>query len=511
MSDKAEPAAPSGEVVQFPTTEEEKNRRVMAEVKRLACLAPGEWKLWAPKRAGELGIEPKLLTELVEAQLKDNAEKERKAQEEARLGEERARRLRLTERDRQREQQRIDDAAEKKSKKKAKALADIIKLPSAEQEAKLTELAKEVGEDAASLGAEFAEYCSAEAPSSSGMSEWDDEPWSEPVATAVVLEELIARINQHIKAKPHQVLAIALWVLMAWVHEVAAHYSLYLFATAPKEDCGKTTLIVEVVGRLVPKPYVSGSDPTIASIFRTADRDNPTMLFDNVDTLFQRKPEVTELFLSGWTRGIKISRVERINGNWQTVWYDPFCPKACSLIGTNLPPPLLGRCLLIELWPMKPGETVVEVNPFNQELMDAFKTLRRKLARWSNDNALTLKTAAPLFPAGFTSRPRANAKLLLAIAEMAGDGWAEQARAAVDKLLREKREPHTVTQREIAALLRKVRIRPRLVGKTRLGGYHRADFLEKEIFQHFLGRDPLILSPEAERKSSRSRRKKARG
>src|SRR4029077_11227581 len=152
---------------------------------------------------------------------------------------------------------------------------------------------------------------------------------------------LIARINQHIKAKPYQVLVIALWVMMAWVHEVAAHYSVYLVATSPKEGCGKTELTVKVVGRLVPKPYVSGSDPTVASIFRTADREKPAMIFDNVDTLFQRKPEVAELFLNGWTRGIKIARGERINGDWQTVWYDPFCPKVCSLIGTNLPRPLL--------------------------------------------------------------------------------------------------------------------------------------------------------------------------
>ena len=74
---------------------------------------------------------------------------------------------------------------------------------------------------------------------------------------------------------------------------------LYLVATSPKEDCGKTTLIIEVVGRLTPKPYASGSDPTIASIFRTANRDKPTMLFDNIDTLFHRKPEVAGLFLNG--------------------------------------------------------------------------------------------------------------------------------------------------------------------------------------------------------------------
>jgi hypothetical protein len=328
---------------------------------------------------------------------------------------------------------------------------------------------------------------------------------------------------------------------MAWGHEVAAHYSPYLVATSPKEDCGKTTLLIEVVGRLAPKVYASGSDPTVASIFRTADREKPTMLFDNVDTLFQRKPEVTELFLNGWTRGIKIPRTERINGEWQTVWYDPFCPKACSLIGTNLPRPLLGRSLLIELWPLKAGEKVVEVSPFDQELTNAFKTLRRMCMRWSNDNVSVLKDAKPLFPAGFTTRPRANAKLLLSIAELGGDAWAEQARAALDRLLRERRDPswlelllqelwsvfvieasndilsaalvkrltadptsewcdygrgHRVTEREVAALLRKLHIRPYPIGKQRMRGYHRQDFFEKQIFEHFLGRDPLIRSPE---------------
>ena len=301
-------------VIGFPiaaetSSEEEHAKRVMKEVMRLVGLAPNEWKLWAPKRAGELGIELKLLTDLIEAQLKDNAEKERKAQAEARLGEQRAQRLRLSERDRQREQQRIEDAAKKKAKEKADEFADIIKLSSAQQEGKIVELAKKLEEDVAVLSAEFAEYAEAETSSAASETEWDGEPWPEPVVTAAVLEELVARINKHVKAKPHQVLCIALWVMMAWAHEVAAHYSVYLVATSPDKAHGKTTLIVKVVGRLVPKPYASSSNPTEASIFRLADREKPTMLFDNVDTLFQRKPEITELFLSGWTRGIKIPRV----------------------------------------------------------------------------------------------------------------------------------------------------------------------------------------------------------
>lgn len=271
--------------------------------------------------------------------------------------------------------------------------------------------------------------------------DWFVEPWGEPVATGVMLEELIARINKHIKANPQQVLCIALWILMAWVHEVAAHYSLYLVVTSPDIGCGKTTLLVDIIARLVPKPYVCGANPTEASIFRQADREKPTMLFDNVDTLFKRKPEVTELFNNGWTRGIGIPRSEKIGGNWVIVRYDPFCPKACSLTGTNMPSALFSRCLLIELWPLKPGEAVDKVNPHDEGLKAEFEELSRKLMRWSLDNGNTLKLASPLFPAGFTGRPSDNARLLLAIAELGGDDWAAKARSAVDRLLREQQDP----------------------------------------------------------------------
>jgi hypothetical protein len=197
--------------------------------------------------------------------------------------------------------------------------------------------------------------------------------------------------------------------------------------------------------------------------------------------------------------------------------------------------------LLIELWPKKASEGGDDVNPFDQELMDAFKTLRRKLARWSKDNAETLKSAKPQFPEGFTNRAADNARLLLAIAELAGGEWPEHARTALERLLREEVEPdwlerllavlwiiffteggcesipsaelvrrltadptsewcdykgHHITQREAAALLKLVKVRPCLIGKQRLGGYHRRDFVDKEIFERFLGRDPLIRSPE---------------
>jgi hypothetical protein len=528
----------------------------MTEATRLAKLSPGEYKFWLPRSAEQLGVDRATLQEIIEDLLKDN---ERKAK--AALAEERRREARVekqrkeAERRREREQQKILKDAERKEKEKSKALADIAKLPSAQHDAKLTELAKRIDEEVATLREELAQLVSAVDSGTASPADWDIEPWEEPVTTVVVLEELIARVNRHVKAEPHQVLCIALWVLMTWVHEVAAHHSLYLVATSPREDCGKTTLAVEVVGRLVHKKYVSGANPTEASIFRLADREKPTQIFDNVDTLFQRKREIAELFLNGWTRGINVQRAEKIGGIWTTVFYDVFCPKACTLVGTNIPQPLLGRCLLIELWPLKPGEELVEVDPHDEALAAEFETLRRKLLRWSSDHGDALKSAKPLFPAGFVNRQRANAKLLLAIAELAGGDWAGKARSALDKLLREQREPswldlllrelwdvfiekasanitskqllgrltadatsmwceysrdRKVTERQVATLLRKLKVRPRPVGKRRISGYHRQDFLDRQIFEHFLHRDPLILSPRT-KKGGRSRRDKKRG
>jgi hypothetical protein len=543
-------AAQTNNVVDF---EQTISAKVMAEATRLAGLAPGEWQIWIGKRAQEIGVERSILEKVTKEVLKDREKKQHAKQAEARRQDQRAERQRnADERKRERDQQQILKDAERKEKEKTKALADIAKLPAAQHEAKLGELAKRIGEDISTLRDEFVELVGTVDSAVAAPTDWDIEPWGEPVATVVVLEELIARINRHIKAEPQQVLCIALWILMAWVHEVVAHHSLYLVATSPKEDCGKTTLVVQIVGRLVPKPYVSGANPTEASIFRLADREKPTMIFDNVDTLFQRKPEITELFLNGWTSGIKVPRAEKIDGIWTTVYYDPFCPKACTLIGTNLPQALLSRCLLIELWPLKPGEEVVEVDPHDEALKAELETLNRKLLRWSLDHGDALKSAKPLFPAGFINRQRANAKLLLAIAELAGGDCPDKARAALDKLLRERREPgwldlllrdlwdvfvekarmnitskqllarltadptsvwheynreRRVTERQVAALIRKLHIRPRLVGKKRVRGYHRQDFLDRQVFEHFLGRDPLILSPETTKK----RRKKRRG
>jgi putative DNA primase/helicase len=390
-----------------------------------------------------------------------------------------------------------------------------------------------------------------------GTSEGEVELWPEPVATIVVLEELIACIGRHVVAQPHELLVIALWFMMAWVHD-AAHWSVYLVVTAPDIACGKTTLVIDVGSRLLPRPAAMGGRLTEATLFRLIDAEQPTVLLDNADELFRRDKDVRDLFIVGYTRSAaKIRRNTKIGRDWVPVEYNVFCPKIVSLLG-KLPPALESRCLVINLLRALPNEELIEVNEFNDELMGQLEALKRKLARWGADNLAALKNATPVFPAGLATRPKNNAKLLLSIAELASPELAEMARAALERLLSEResswlerllqelwvvffeekrkdiasqeliskrlcanptsewcnyqdkgRRPN---QWDIGHLFKPVGIFSRQVGKRRVGGYHRKDFIENRIFERWLRRQPLNLSqppPKPKKKHGRSR--KARG
>jgi putative DNA primase/helicase len=554
--------APQRNVIHLPQKEEvsdeERPRRIMAEATRLANGAPGEWKIWYQGKAREFGIEAEQFAELIVAQIAARAQAAAEKAAADKLREQRAERERKVEAQAFRAKVREEDVATKKAKTKAKAFADIAKMPADQHDGELEELSKLITEDVEALKVEFADYYSAEIASSITPSD-AEEPWPDTVTTVQLLEELIACTKKIIIAKPHEILIIALWTMLCWVHEGVALYSPYLVATSAVPGCGKTSAFLGLLEQLTPRPFSCGS-ATAASVFRLVDSVKPTLLCDNVDTTFKRKPDLTELFLIAHTRGPKIPRAEKIRGEWVTVWFDPFCPKAVTLVGTDLPEALISRSIIIKLWKMKQGETVEKISRFNLELMDTFKTLRRKLQRWANDHVEALKTAKPAMPTAFINRPADLWILIWAIADMANDEWGQLARTAAERLseegivepswlehlveefwtvfVEEQRDRipseaqikrmtadplsiwhdygrgHTINQRELAFLLRKkLQIYPRgiAIGKRRVKGYYADDFFKKQIFERILGRDPLLgsQSKTAKAKPAKARKRKA--
>jgi hypothetical protein len=207
-----------------------------------------------------------------------------------------------------------------------------------------------------------------------------------------------------------------------------------------------------------------------------------------------------------------------VNGERITVWFDPFCPKVCTMIGTNIPRPLYGRCILIKMQPKLPGEKIEE--PTKDD--DEFKELRCKLKRWSDDNASTLKDAPPAKDFS-NNRERDNWALQLSIAQSAGASWRKQALEAAERLCRSRRKPSwlqlllaefqivfkgrckeisseafhagitndplsiwheynhgtgAITQRQVAHVLSELNIRPVNIGAKRIRGYRAKDFVD---------------------------------
>ena len=85
--------------------------------------------------------------------------------------------------------------------------------------------------------------------------------------------------------------------MTAWAHEGATH-SPILAAISVEPDSGKSTLL-GVLRFLVPKPFVS-VEPTGPSVYRTVDREHPTLIIDEADDLFYRKSDLRAIVNAGW-------------------------------------------------------------------------------------------------------------------------------------------------------------------------------------------------------------------
>ena len=532
------------DTVEFPMAQvspEERARRLKVEVDRLAKLPEVEWRYYLFDRglSEKYGLSSADMKTMVEATIRANEKKAREDKAEDR------RRIRRVEKEKataqreqareqakqKREQERADKEADRKRKERKKAFEEIAKLPTLAHETRLAELAKRSGEDLDFLREEFAAYY---VPAD--MDTKPIEPWDQPVDTHALLLELMAQLRRYVVVQDDVAIAITLWILFSWVHEVAVHSPL-LIATSAETDSGKSTLL-GVLSFLVPRAYFA-VELTGTNIYHIVDLKKPTLLIDEADQLFRRKAALAEIVNAGWTRGS--ARIPRmVHGVIHE--FDAFCPKVIGMLGLNLPSATANRAIVCMLWPKLPSEQVAD---FRRVDDDDFTTLRRKLMRWAADNAVLLKDANPVVPPGFSNRVTANWCLLLAIADVAGGLWPEWARAAAVKLSHQRHQPSErlrllaalhpllatreqitsaelvelliadpdgewaefrgrgpITQRQVAALLAGFEIFPVVLHPTKQAslsrrGYRRSQF--GDLFARFLPNDPNIRTLKRER------------
>ena len=83
---------------------------------------------------------------------------------------------------------------------------------------------------------------------------------------------------------------------------------------------------------------------------------------------------------------------------------------------------------MVHLRRKQDGETVER---FRADRVHEFMHLRRKAARWADDNAISLGNADPALPGELNDRAQDNARAICAIADLAGGGWSGLVRSAL--------------------------------------------------------------------------------
>src|SRR5262249_47513705 len=147
-------------------------------------------------------------------------------------------------------------------------------------------------------------------------------------------------------SSPAQAVIIALWVVHTWILD-AFDCTPYLHVSSPEKRSGKTKLL-DCLELLVSKPWRAIS-PSEAVLYRKIEMDQPTLLLDEVDTVFsgnkdERKEPLRALLNAGFERKAKVPRCVGQGSNYHVQEFAVFCPKAFAGIG-RLPDTISDRCI----------------------------------------------------------------------------------------------------------------------------------------------------------------------
>ncbi|MFF0729293.1 DUF3631 domain-containing protein [Streptomyces sp. NPDC004134] len=229
--------------------------------------------------------------------------------------------------------------------------------------------------------------------------------------------------------------AVALWD--AHAHLIDCYETTPRIAfLSPEPGSGKSRAL-EIVELLTPRPVTTVSASANA-LYRLVDSAEglPTVLFDEVDTIFGPKAGADEAL-----RGFLNAGYRRIGGalrcvgegsNQNAQVFNSYCAVAMAGLG-SLPDTVLTRSVIIRMRKRAPNE---KVESYRQRIHDQQgHALRDRLAKWADTVREQVSGAWPAMPDGITDRPADVWEPLLAAADAAGGHWPTRARAACVELV----------------------------------------------------------------------------
>jgi hypothetical protein len=275
-----------------------------------------------------------------------------------------------------------------------------------------------------------------------------------PVELANVLDSISEFLQRYVVfSSPAQPTAIALWVAHAWALD-AFDYTPYLRVDSPEKQCGKSR-VLDCVEPITPKAWRTIS-PSEAVLFREIDRDRPTLLLDETDTLFcngkdDRAESLRALLNAGFERKARVPRCVGQGSSFAVQHFAVFCAKAFAGIG-SLPDTIRDRCILIRLVRKSRDESVERFRKREAEAVAA--PISAALEAWAKckENIAALRVSRPIIPGELSDRQADICEPLLAIADLAGGEWPERSRNALVLLCATEAEDDSLGVKLLSAI-----------------------------------------------------------
>jgi hypothetical protein len=255
---------------------------------------------------------------------------------------------------------------------------------------------------------------------------------SAPAGGGELLDDIRAFITRFVVLPSEETAdMMALWVLHTWLVHPVFRTTGYVRLVSAAPSSGKS-LLFEVLELLVCRGWLV-LIPSSASLFRKLERDQPTVLLDEVDQwpLEDRKDALGALNAGYRRNGPKVPRWNHAKGELEE--FGTYGPKAfAGLDSGDLPPTLLSRSITVRMEKMRADE---HVEDFDHELVEHVAAdLCGRCSAWAGQHAEELTGYRPAEVEGVRSRARECWRGMLSIAEVVGGDWTQRARRAAHVL-----------------------------------------------------------------------------
>ena len=255
-----------------------------------------------------------------------------------------------------------------------------------------------------------------------------------------VLDDIEAFYRRYV-VFPSEAAAVAVTLWTAHTHAMDAWDSTPRLAMLSPEPSSGKTRVLEVLELLVPDPVNTINVTPAYLIRKIADqRARPTVLFDEIDTIFGPKAkeheDVRGLINAGHRRGAVSGRCVIKGTEVELEEFPAYAAVAMAGIG-DIPDTLLARSMTLRMRRRGPKETVAPFRP--REVAAEGEALNKRLAAWTRSIMPVLGNPWPEMPLGVADRDADVWEAPLAIADAAGGEWPARARAAAVALVAESK------------------------------------------------------------------------